>query len=324
MRLQRSVALVFCAVLPLSSVGASGQNFKFQSIGFVTPAAINKSGTIAGSFCCSYSQGFDGPEQQGHGFSLQRNGRSGQVFKVTEPSGSQDSFATGIGPNGDVVGGFCPGINDCSTGAAMHGFLFKNSSNSTQQIDVPGALATLAGGINTTGQIVGMSCNTTACSLGYPSDSHGFLLDHIGGSFTAIDFPGALGTAGTGINDADDIVGNYLACSGQDSESEVLRLPCTFAQGHGFLLSGGTYTSIDPPGSIGTSVGGINNSGEIVGTYADAPLKGHGFLFKSGVYTIVDFPGASSTGITGVNDQGEIVGAAVINSRVENFIGIPQ
>jgi uncharacterized membrane protein len=246
-RLLRSVALFFCAVLPVNSVGARAQNFKFRSLGFVTPAAINTSGTIAGSFCCSYSPGFDGSEQQGHGFSLQMNGPISQVFKVTEPAGSKDSFATGVGPNGDVVGGFCPRNVDCSSGAAMHGFLFKASSNSAQQIDVPGALATLAGGINQTGQIVGMSCNTTTCSLGYPSESHGFQLDHPGGSFTAIDFPGALGTAAAAINDTGDIVGNYLVCKGPDSESEVLRLPCTLAQGHGFLLSGGTYSSIAPP-----------------------------------------------------------------------------
>jgi probable HAF family extracellular repeat protein len=81
---------------------------------------------------------------------------------------------------------------------------------------------------------------------------------------------------------------------------------------------------LPPPGSIGTVVGGINNSGEIVGTYADATLKGHGFLFKLGVFTIVDFPGASLTEVTGVNDHGQIVGWAQINSRVENFIGTPQ
>jgi uncharacterized membrane protein len=206
----------------------------------------------------------------------------------------------------------------------MHGYLFRNSSNSALQIDVPGALATLAGGINQSGRIVGMFCSTTTCSLGYPADAHGFLLSQLGGSFATIDYPGALGTSATAINDAGDIVGNYITCQGEYSESQLLRLPCTFVQLHGFLLSGGTFTNIDPPGSIGTYVGGINNAGEVVGTYGEAVFKGHGFLFKSSVYTIIDVPGASSTGITGVNDQGEIVGGAQLKSGFKNFIGIPQ
>ena len=319
MRLPKSVVL-FCVVLPLFAVGTKAQTFKYQSVGFVIPAAINSSGAIAGSFCCSYSSGYDGSEALNHGFSMK-----GMVFKVAEPRSSLGSFATGIAPNGDVVGGFCPvESGGCSSGIAIHGYLFRNSSNSALQIDVPGVLATLAGGINQSGQIVGMGCNTTSCSLSYPIDSQGFLLNQIGGSFTTINYPGALGTAATAINDAGDIVGNYIACQSQSSESESFQLPCTYGQLHGFLLSGGTYTNIDPPGSISTFVGGINNSGEIVGRYGEAVFTGHGFLFKSGIYTIVDFPGASSTAISGVNDHGKIVGSAQINSRTENFIGTPQ
>ena len=322
MRLLRSVTLFMCLVLPLS-IAAGAQSFKFHSVGFVAPNAINNSGTIAGSFCCSYVSAFDGPAQQNHGFSLQTNGS--QVFKVAEPEGGPWSFATGIAPNGDVVGGFCPHSSSCASGAAMHAYLFYNSSNSAGQIDVPGAQATLAGGINRVEQIVGMFCSTTTCSLDYASSSQGFLLDHVGGAFTMINFPGALGTAATAINDAGEIVGNYSVCKGSDVESKVLQPPCTFIQQHGFLLSGGTYTTVDPSGSIGTMLGGINNSGEISGSYIDASSKTHGFVFSSGVFTIVDYPGASGTEVYGVNDKGQIVGSAQIASgATENFIGSPE
>ncbi len=319
MRLAK-IAALFCVALPLFAVETKAQTFKYQSVGFVIPAAINSSGAIAGTFCCSYSSSYDGPEVLNHGFSMK-----GMGFKVAEPRGSLGSFATGIAPNGDVVGGFCPAESSgCSSGVAIHGYLFRNSSNSAVQIDVPGVLATLASGINQSGQIVGMGCNATTCSVGYPAVSQGFLLNQIGGNFTLINYPGALGTAATAVNDAGDIVGIYLACQSGNSESEVLQLPCTYGQVHGFLLSGGTYTNIDPPGSIGTFVGGMNNSGEIVGSYGEAVFKSHGFLFKSGVYTIVDVPGASSTEIRGVNDEGEIVGSAQINSGTEEFIGTPR
>jgi probable HAF family extracellular repeat protein len=315
MRMPRIVAFVFCVVLPLIPFAAKAQTFKFQSVGFVTPNAINSSGTIAGSFCCGYVSGFDGAQALSHGFSLKLNGSNSQVFTVAEPMGIISSFASGIAPNGDVVGGFCPALDGCASGNAVHGYLFSAVSNSAVQIDVPGAIATLVGGINKSEQMVGMSCNTTTCGLSYAGESHGFQLDHPGGSFTTLDFPGALGTAAAAINDAGDIVGNYLSCKGT---------PCTFAQGHGFLFTGGTYTRLDPPGSLATTVSAINNSGEIVGTYLDGNNKTHGFLFKTGVFTNVDFPGASVTAVTGVNDQGQIVGWARIGSGVENFIGTPQ
>ncbi len=317
----RTLALLFCVTLPLITIVSPAQTFKFHSVGFVSPAAINSSGTIAGSFCCNYTIGFDGPQPQNHGFSLQLSGLSSPVFKVAEPLGSQDSFATGIAPNGDVVGGFCPQGTDCSQGAAMHGYRFSNASNSTSQIDVPGALATLAGGINQSGEIVGLSCNASTCSLDYACQGcHGFLLDHVGGSFSTIDFPGVLGTSATAINDVGNIVGNYSACTGQDSKGGS----CFVAQAHGFLLSGGTYSSFDPPGSVGTFATAINNSGEIAGTYIDGSNKTHGFVLKSGAFSIIDFPGASLTQVTGVNDKGQIVGWGEMGLMVENFIGTPQ
>src|SRR5262249_52992740 len=47
--------------------------------------------------------------------------------------------------------------------------------------------------------------------------------------------------------------------------------------GHGFLLSGGTYTTLDDPSANnGTSAFGINNAGQIAGTFVNA--GNHGFL----------------------------------------------
>jgi len=46
---------------------------------------------------------------------------------------------------------------------------------------------------------------------------------------------------------------------------------------HGFLLSGGVFTSFDPPGSGGTVAFGINDLGAIVGAYLDSS-GAHGFL----------------------------------------------
>jgi hypothetical protein len=56
------------------------------------------------------------------------------------------------------------------------------------------------------------------------------------------------------------------------------------ANGHGFLLKNGRFTTIDVPGAAaaagGTSAGGINPQGDIVGYYLGGDTLIHGFLLK--------------------------------------------
>src|SRR2546429_988330 len=54
-----------------------------------------------------------------------------------------------------------------------------------------------------------------------------------------------------------------------------------------------TFT-FDPPGSTNTFVNGINNAGQIVGSYLDASGASHNFIRSAdGVtYTTIDLPGA--------------------------------
>jgi uncharacterized membrane protein len=327
MRVLKGLALLVSFVAALGAGRAYGQTFKYKSAGFLKPTAISSSGATAGYFCCAYVGGFDGPQGTPHAFSLK-----GLQFKVSEPMGSDSSFASAIGSNGDVVGGYCPAnTGGCVPGAANDGYLFTAVDNSTQSIDVPGALATVASGINKAGQIVGSYCDASTCET-FDGGGKGFLLDKIGGTFTTIDFPGAVHTAAAAINDAGVIVGNYAACKTQaetstarsSGTSSAQRAPCQGQQLHGFQLSGGAYSTIDPPGSISTNVGGINNSGEVVGSYLDGNNRTHGFLLNAGAFTIVDFPGTSITEINGVNDQGQIVGFALVGNVYDYFIGTPQ
>ncbi len=93
---------------------------------------------------------------------------------------------------------------------------------------------------------------------------------------------GAKGTEAYGINDAGQIVGDYA-----DSSGAV----------HGFLYSGGSYTTLDDPsGTNGTIAHGINDAGQIVGYYIDSSGTEHGFLYSGGTYTKLDDPlGAKGT-----------------------------
>jgi len=99
--------------------------------------------------------------------------------------------------------------------------------------------------------------------------SHGFIFYR--NNYTILDDPlastaGGGGTFALGINDAGQVVGQYLASDGLF---------------HGFLYSNGAYVTIDDPASDagGTTPQAINDAGQIVGTYDNASGN-HGFLLK--------------------------------------------
>jgi uncharacterized membrane protein len=78
---------------------------------------------------------------------------------------------------------------------------------------------------------------------------------------------------------------------------------------HGFLYSGGTYTTVDHPSATGTQLLGINASGQIVGYYVDNNGNYQSFLDSGGTFTTLAAPSApGGTWAYGINDQGQIVG----------------
>jgi uncharacterized membrane protein len=65
----------------------------------------------------------------------------------------------------------------------------------------------------------------------------------------------------------------------------------------------------DPLGAQGTWTSGINDQGDMVGTFNDSAGIRHGFLLHDGAYTTIDDPlAAAGTVVTGINAQGDIVG----------------
>ena len=123
-------------------------------------------------------------------------------------------------------------------------------------------------------------------------------------TYTSIDYPGAISIQGIAINAEGNIAGYYVDMTGRF---------------HVFLLDHGSFTSIDPPGSVKTGESGgilkINPAGDVVGIYttaSDVPppcgCSGHGFIFRNGTFMSFDFPNAAATNNTGINPQGDIVG----------------
>jgi probable HAF family extracellular repeat protein len=72
-----------------------------------------------------------------------------------------------------------------------------------------------------------------------------------------------------------------------------------------------TYTTLDDPNvANSTRAFGINDHGQIVGSYTTADHKIHGFLYSNGNYTTLDDPLATGgiTAAIGINAAGLIVG----------------
>jgi uncharacterized membrane protein len=76
---------------------------------------------------------------------------------------------------------------------------------------------------------------------------------------------------------------------------------------------GHQFTTFDAPhggtgAGQGTTASGINQQGDIVGSYVDSKGISHGFLLRQGQFTKVDYPKAQSTVVAGINERGDLVG----------------
>lgn len=173
-------------------------------------------------------------------------------------------------------------------GAAVDGGAFES-------IDVPGATATRAFGINPQGDVVGSFTDATG--------THAFLLRN--GVFTQIDYPGARATEAWGINARGDIIGRYTVA---DRRGTL-----------GFLLTGGRFFDISIPSATApdgkhlvTLPTKIGASGEIVGCYHDI----NGFVDMFGYVqrgqTIDTFTLPSTIGPASAMHNGVIPGGRTI------------
>jgi probable HAF family extracellular repeat protein len=83
----------------------------------------------------------------------------------------------------------------------------------------------------------------------------------------------------------------------------------TYGQSQGFLYDSGTYTTLNNPLATGTtSAYGINDAGQIVGSYVDGTGI-HGFVYSNGSYSTINNPlNPNNTVLYGINNAGQVVG----------------
>jgi probable HAF family extracellular repeat protein len=236
--------------------------------------AINDSGEIVG-----YSYVSGGPAYFGvnpydvpgtwHAF-VYSNGQMTDLGTF----GGEDSMASGINNNGQIVGTILT-----STGTA--GFLYTNGVETN--IGSLGGTNTYAQAINNAGQITGDSY-TGGKDVDSDPIFHAFV--YSGGTMTD------LGTA-AGYQDAQ---GNSINSSGEIAGS--LYNPST--GNSAFLYSSGQLSNIGPSDDNMEVATGINDAGQIIGYES----SGEGLLDSNGVITAL----GSNTTPLAINNHGEIVG----------------
>jgi hypothetical protein len=285
--------------------------------------SINARGDIVGRY---FVNGV-GP----HGFLRYGSG----TFVTIDIPGVNGTVLRGNNASADAVGRYF----DFSGGT--HGF-FRTTDGEFTLFDVTGGIAgtTVANAVNNLDQSVGMYDAPTSTPCGVFPLTHGFVRDR-GGNFASIDFPGALITQASGIDDASTIVGTYITIVGSVNCANPLSTVITV---HGFMRTArGQYLSVDAPPSTGakhTLVEKINDAGEIVGTYltntltagdlggdniVSAPGDIHNFMLSgTGSFTPFDLtsiPGSLGGLPLGVNSRGSIVGVYSDGAHDHGFVG---
>ena len=130
-----------------------------------------------------------------------------------------------------------------------------------------------------------------------------------GYSFITLDAPGDIAPPGfintqpSSINASGQVVGSY-GING--------------AINHGFLYSGGVFTTLDAPGSLPefpfTIANSINASGQVAGEGAR-----HSFVYSGGVFTTFDSPGWR-TAPNSINASGQVAGSYYSGMDSHGFV----
>jgi hypothetical protein len=208
-----------------------------------------------------------------------------------------------VDPNDNV--GFTEGrgINNSRTvdgdyvisDGTVHSFFL--SGGTFTEYDVPGAVQTNLLSINDAGDFTG----------GFDPDGSGIFqafFSH-GGILTSWSIPAAVLTLAYEINNSNQlVVGYYIDSSG------IL---------HGYYrdANGTLHFPIDPSGSVGTVLFGLNSKNWVVGRYADSSGATHGVFFvPPNSFFTFDYPGSTFTSLNGINDLGVICGRYVDASGV--------
>jgi hypothetical protein len=305
------VSLAVLTMFTLAALTSRAASYNFQTINnpgdlnFNQLLGINNEGVIAGYFG-------DGTVLPNKGYTWTKTG--GFVSENFIPSvQTQVTAINNVLTSGTYnTAGFY-----IDTAGANHGFTQIGGVQTT----VDNSATTAVPAFN---QLLGL--NDSDIAVGFYNDSagnaHGYTYNVSTKVFTPVTLPaswGATSETATAINNGGWIAGFYTNPSGN-----VL----------GFLDENGTFVSLSAPKGNGTNTSffGLNNKGEVVGSYVNASgTNGLVYNWLTNTWTTVDNPhqsftpafGVSGTTINGVNDLGQLVGFYSDGTHVNGMLATP-
>jgi len=251
-------------------------------------AGINDSGQVVGG------AGFNQFDERAY---LYSNGQMTNLGTLGD-----DSNAESINDSGQIAG-------SSDTSSAWRPFLYSNG-RMTNLGTLPGYTdISYAYGINNSGQVVGVSINSSGVE-------HAFLYSN--GRMTDLGTLGGNMTEAYKINSSGEVVGTSRNSSGVE---------------HAFLYSNGTMTSLGAlpaPYNQLSYANGINDSGQVVGVSGGyGGSSAHAFLWSTagGMQDLSSLIGSSGWDLeeaTAINNNGDIVGSGVNPAgQVDAFLLTP-
>lgn len=213
---------------------------------------------------------------------------SGVGYKTFDDPNSPNP---GTEPRAINDNGYITGFSNSQSGQAASYIPFERDPKGTiTEVTMKGALLNdIAQGINNkNNEFAAAYLNTSLAYVGYLGEN--------GAYKKSINLSGIANTgfAGRGINNSGDIVGWYYDTTGVQ---------------HGFLISHGTATTIDPNESDLASnvLEGINDKGMITGQWTDTSGLVHSYTYNlhRQKFTRIKVPGSTTfVQAWGINDQG--------------------
>ena len=160
------------------------------------------------------------------------------------------------------------GVNDSDVAVGFytdaqgnnHGYSYSIATHRFRPINVSGDTDVTAAAINDRGAVAGFAKNSAGTMEAFLKEPNGRLV--------RLNFPGASATQAFGVNNGDEVVGQYTVGTGSNAAT------------HGFVWAPGLgFENVDDPNGIGaTTINGVNDRGDLVGFYTDSGGNTDGLL----------------------------------------------
>jgi hypothetical protein len=212
------------------------------------------------------------------------NGISASVIALPGDATGGGAFAK---PNNSGrVPAFVSAGDGTTHSGTTHSFVYQTNGTFIPLPDYPGALATYAMQLGNDNDFVGFYSTNLVNYQGFLYSSGVFQ------SFSDPSRPDGT-TFILGLNAAGTLVGFSEDSQGANTRG-VLR------------PAGGSVEEFNVPGALESAPVGINDAGEIVGTYRDS-TGWHGFIYNGSTFETLDVAGMATI-ITDINDLGTLLG----------------